>query len=162
MNTFYPPSFASRSPWGHTLPMVLQERPQECGLACLAMLSSFHGSRIYLAEIRAAASITERGLSLEGLIRIARLSGFIPRAIAIDARDFTQLKLPCILHLHYNHFVVLSDLIGSRVRIHDPAHGIRKISMGVLLRLHTGVALEVEPTSDIDISPRRGLWLDDT
>ena len=44
---------------------LLQSEAAECGLACLAMLSSAHGLRIDLAELRQRCLISLKGAARE-------------------------------------------------------------------------------------------------
>jgi ATP-binding cassette subfamily B protein RaxB len=53
------------------LPTVLQNEASECGLACLAMIASYHGHRINLNTLRRRYPISLSGVTLRGLIYIA-------------------------------------------------------------------------------------------
>ena len=53
------------------LPLVLQTESAECGLACLAMVSSYWGHRIDLSSLRRRFSLSLKGATLKGLITIA-------------------------------------------------------------------------------------------
>ena len=61
--------FASRTP------LILQGESAECGLACLAMVAGHHGHRIDLASLRARHSLSQRGVTLADLMRIALRAG---------------------------------------------------------------------------------------
>ncbi|WP_338422245.1 cysteine peptidase family C39 domain-containing protein [Aggregatibacter actinomycetemcomitans] len=54
-----------------------------------------------------------------------------------------QLKLLCILHWNFNHFVVLTKITKNYATIHDPAIGKRKVSIKQLSNSFTGVTLEI-------------------
>lgn len=134
--------------FGNKLPMVLQTQAAECGLACLAMVASFHGHHVDLATMRSQFSVSLKGARLSRVIEIAQRLNLGARALKLDLDSLSQLRLPCILHWNFNHFVVLQEVSGRSVTIHDPAQGIRKLSAGELSRSFTGVALELWPTSD--------------
>ena len=53
------------------LPMILQTEAAECGLACLAMVSCFHGHGIDLQTLRHKHSVSLKGTTLTHLIAIA-------------------------------------------------------------------------------------------
>lgn len=58
------------------------------------------------------------------------------------------LKTPCILHWNMDHFVVLKEVRGNTVTIHDPAVGIVKYKMAEVSKHFTGVAMEITPGTD--------------
>ena len=129
-----------------TLPVILQTEASECGLACLAMIASFHGFKTDLAQLRHDHSISLKGASLASLMGIADTLKLSTRALRLDLHQLPQLKLPCILHWDMNHFVVLKRVSGNNVEIHDPALGKRCYNLSELSKHFTGVALELTPT----------------
>ena len=50
-----------------TLPVILQSEACECGLACLAMIASFHGHRIDLNTLRRQHLFSLNGVTLKAL-----------------------------------------------------------------------------------------------
>ena len=50
------------------LPVILQTEATECGLACLAMVASFHGHRIDLNTLRRRHPVSLNGVTLRALI----------------------------------------------------------------------------------------------
>lgn len=135
---------------GRKLPMVLQTQAAECGLACLAMVMGFHGHHMDLAAMRSRFSVSLKGAGLGRLIEIAQRLNLGTRALKLDLDNLSQLRLPCVLHWNFNHFVVLREASGRSVTIYDPAQGIRKLSIHELSRSFTGVALELWPTADFE------------
>ncbi|MGH8601430.1 MAG: peptidase domain-containing ABC transporter, partial [Gammaproteobacteria bacterium] len=128
--------------------VILQVEASECGLASLAMVSSHHGLRHSLAELRQRFSLSLKGASLSRLINIAGQVGFQTRPLRLDMDDLGKLKTPCILHWDLNHFVVLADVGKSKVTILDPAFGKRTLSHAEVSGHFTGVALELTPTAE--------------
>ncbi|MCZ2136258.1 MAG: peptidase domain-containing ABC transporter [Burkholderiales bacterium] len=129
----------------------LQSEAAECGLACLAMLSSAHGLRIDLTELRQRFSISLKGANLAQLIRHAEALGFATRPLRLELDEMNQLQLPCMLHWDLNHFVVLTKVstAGSgKITILDPAVGKRVLPMNEVSKHFTGVALELTPTPE--------------
>lgn len=129
----------------------LQSEAAECGLACLAMLSSAHGLRIDLAELRQRFSISLKGANLAQLIRHAEALGFATRPLRLELDEMNQLQLPCMLHWDLNHFVVLTKVStsgGGKITILDPAVGKRVLPMNEVSKHFTGVALELTPTPE--------------
>lgn len=133
--------------FGKKLPMLLQTEATECGLACLAMIASYHNYRTDLASLRRQFPISLKGATLATLIRIANRLELGTCPLKLELEELNQLKLPCILHWNFNHFVVLKEVGPKSVVIHDPAFGVRKLSMSEVSKSFTGVALELWPNS---------------
>lgn len=129
------------------LPLILQTEATECGLACLGMVAGFHGYRTDLATLRHSYPISLKGATLANLIQIANRLELGTRPLKLELEDLGQLKLPCILHWNFNHFVVLKEVGAKTVTIHDPAFGVRKLSMDEVSKAFTGVALELWPNA---------------
>ncbi len=130
------------------LPLLLQTEAAECGLACLGMIAGFHGFKTDLASLRQRFPISLKGATLAHLIQIANRLQLTTRPLKLDLEHLTQLKLPCVLHWNFNHFVVLHAVGPKSIEIHDPAFGERTISMDEASRCFTGIALEVWPNPE--------------
>jgi len=128
-------------------PIIRQAEAAECGLACLAMVASYHGHKVDLATLRRRFSISLKGARLATLMKIADELGFNARGLRGDIEDLHDAPLPAILHWDLSHFVVLTRIdrrLGRRTyRIHDPAHGERLLSRDELSAHFTGVVLEL-------------------
>jgi len=135
---------------GHRVPLVLQTEAAECGLACLAMIAGYHGHRVDMVDLRRQSSVSLKGVGLKQLISGARLLHLGARAVQLDLDDLGQLKLPCVLHWNFNHFVVLKSIDGSGVTVHDPSRGIRRVNRESLSQSFTGIALELWPDSGFE------------
>ena len=136
--------------FGRRLPMVLQTEGAECGLACLAMLAGYHGQPTDAATLRREHGFSLKGATLKDLIRVADRLGFACRPLRLELDELAQLKTPCILHWDLNHFVVLQSVGRAGVVIHDPAVGVRRLSLDQMSRHFTGVALELTPTGGFE------------
>jgi ATP-binding cassette subfamily B protein RaxB len=71
---------------------------------------------------------------------------FACRPLRLELEQLDQLRTPTILHWDMNHFVVLKSVSKKYVTIHDPAQGLRKLSIAEVSKHFTGVALELTPT----------------
>lgn len=127
------------------LPVVLQTESAECGLACVAMVSSYHGFVTDLATLRVRFSLSTRGASLSDLMRMSEQMNMDAQAMRLELDELDQLPTPCILHWDMNHFVVLKKVKGNKVEIHDPARGHVVLSIDEVSGHFTGVALELTP-----------------
>jgi ATP-binding cassette subfamily B protein RaxB len=132
---------------GNRLPVLLQTEAAECGLASVAMVACYHGHRTDIAELRRRFSVSLKGATLARLMEIGAGLGFETRALRVELDELPQLAMPCVLHWNLNHFVVLKSVDRTRAVIHDPAIGVREISLDALSRSFTGVALELVPTN---------------
>ncbi|WDD96180.1 peptidase domain-containing ABC transporter [Burkholderia sp. FERM BP-3421] len=135
---------------GNPLPMILQTEAAECGLACLAMVAGFHGHHVDLATLRGRFPVSLKGAGLGRVIEVAQRLELGTRALKLDLDHLAQLRLPCVLHWNFNHFVVLRAVNGQTVTIHDPAQGIRKLTLAEVSRAFTGVALELWPVGGFE------------
>ncbi len=144
------------------VPLVLQGESSECGLACLAMVASYHGHHLDLAFLRRRFPISLKGLSLSQLMQLATRFKLESRPLKLDLEGLAHLRLPCILHWDFKHFVVLTEYSKTGVVIHDPAIGTRRLDFAALSRSFTGVALELWPSGSFqDRSPEPAVRLRD-
>lgn len=132
------------------LPMHHQTESTECGLACLAMIAGYHGHHVDVAALRSRFSVSLKGTGLARIMEIAHRLNLGTRALKLDLNQLRRLRTPCILHWNFNHFVVAKELTGNSIVIHDPAQGVRKLSLDVVSRSFTGVAIELWPTNDFE------------
>ncbi len=130
------------------LPLILQTEATECALACIAMVAGYHGLRTDLATLRRIFLVSIKGSTLGHLMQIAHSLKLTTRPVKLELEDLPQLRLPCILHWNFNHFVVLKAVDRNTVTIHDPAFGLRKLSLDEVSGQFTGVALELWPNPE--------------
>lgn len=136
--------------FGRKLPIVLQTEATECGLACLSMIAGFHGLFTSIRDLRIRFPISLKGTGLSRIIKIASDLGMQCRAVRLELGELEKLRLPCILHWSFNHFVVLKEVRHRAVVVHDPAHGVRRLSLDEVSREFTGVALEAWPSTEFE------------
>lgn len=138
---------------------IIQLDQMDCGPACLAMVSSYHGKNFGLQYIKQKSFVTRDGVSLLGISDAAQKIGFRTVPAKLKLSEFNKDLLPCILHWNQNHFVVLykiSKNIFSRkpvYKIADPGHGFislneEKFKKSWLSDGDKGVALFLEPTEE--------------
>ena len=137
---------------GRRLSVVLQTEAAECGLACLAMVAAHHGLRSDLPTLRQRFSLSLKGATLADLVRLAGQLQLNARALRAEMEHLADLVLPGVLHWDLNHFVVLTQVRRGVAVIHDPARGVRRLSMAEVSKHFTGVVLEL--TAQADFKPR--------
>jgi ATP-binding cassette, subfamily B, bacterial CvaB/MchF/RaxB len=131
---------------------ILQSQSAECSLACLAMISSIHGLRLDLTELRRRFPVSLKGATLQKLMSNAAALGFSARPLRLDIEELRELQMPCILHWDLSHFVVLTRVTHRAVVVLDPAIGERRLALAEVSRHFTGVALEL--TCNADFRPQ--------
>jgi ATP-binding cassette, subfamily B, bacterial CvaB/MchF/RaxB len=122
-----------------------QTEAAECGLACLAMISSYYGHRIDLNTLRRRHPVSLKGVTLRALIQVASQMHFACRPLRFDLGQLKQLRLPAIVHWDMNHFLVLKSITKRGIIVHDPASGERFFPIAEASKHLTGVALELSP-----------------
>jgi ATP-binding cassette, subfamily B, bacterial CvaB/MchF/RaxB len=135
-------NFGSR---GH-LQVIQQTEAAECGLACLAMISSYHGHRIDLNTLRRRHPVSLKGVTLRALIQVANQMHLACRPLRFELCQLRQLHLPAIVHWDMNHFLVLKSVTRRGIVVHDPASGERFFPIAEASKRLTGVALELSPS----------------
>lgn len=144
------------------LPLILQTEVAECGLACLAMVASYHGHETDLLSLRRRFSISSHGLSLKHLMSMASKLHLAPRALRAETADLSKITMPCVIHWGLNHFVVLKDITKKKYIIHDPAFGERHLDEIGFGKSFTGVVMELTPTQEFkELDERKRLQFSD-
>ena len=128
------------------LPVIQQTEAAECGLACLAMVASYHGHRIDLNTLRRRHPISLKGVTLRALIEVASHLNFAGRPLRFELDHLRQLNLPAIVHWDMNHFVILKSITRTGIVVHDPACGRKFFPIAEASKHLTGVALELSPS----------------
>jgi ATP-binding cassette subfamily B protein RaxB len=127
------------------LPTLLQNEASECGLACLAMIASFHGHRIDLNTLRRRYPVSLSGVTLRGLVHVVNQMHLASRPLRFEMHDIGLLNVPAIVHWDLNHFVVLKAVTPRGIVVHDPATGVKIYTLDEAGKHLTGVALELSP-----------------
>src|SRR6266567_2420019 len=133
------------------LPIVHQTEAAECGLACLAMVASYHGHRIDLNTLRRRHPISLKGVTLRALIEVASHLNFAGRPLRFELDHLRQLNLPAIVHWDMNHFVILKSITRTGIVVHDPACGRKFFPIAKASKHLTGVALELSPSESFPL-----------
>lgn len=135
--------------------LARQTEMAECGLACLAMVASYHGLDIDLGTLRRRFAPSLRGTKLRSLMSLAGYIGLIPRAVKVPLDELHQVCVPAVLHWDLKHFVVLERARRGRALIHDPDGRSRWLEMSEVSRHFTGVALELRVSDSFEKGDQR-------
>ena len=133
----------------------LQTEASECGLACLAMISSHFGAQVSLAELRHQFVVSVKGITLLTLVRYAATMGLNSRPLRLELDELSELARPCILHWDLDHFVILKKVSRkfgreTQVTIVDPAIGEKTLPLQEVSKHFTGVAVEFTPSEKFE------------
>ena len=142
------------------VPSIRQLEDADCGAACLAMVLGYFGKRVGLRELRDTIGSGRDGVNGLSILNTARVYGLWARGVRADVDELRHLPRGSILHWEFSHFVVFERAARNGIRIVDPAHGRRTVSVNALRRAYTGVAVIFEPTDRFDrgSSPTQGTW----
>ena len=136
--------------FGRRIPVILQTEAPECGIACVAMIATYHGFMTDLVAMRQRMSVSMKGTTLKTIAQIAETMKMSARGVKVSIDALEKVKLPAILHWDMNHFVVLTKVSGrgqrQTITIHDPARGKRVLDYRDTSQHFTGVAMEMLPT----------------
>jgi len=108
-------------------PLVRQIDEMDCGAACLAMVCRYFGRSVSLARIRRLVHTSLDGTSLRALCHAAEDLGLAARSVKTSSQRLDQMPLPAIVHWEGNHWLILYDVDEKRVRVADPAVGLRRL-----------------------------------
>ena len=133
--------------FGRHVPLILQTEAPECGIACVAMIASFHGLRTDLAGMRMRLAPSMKGVTLKHIAAIAETMQMAARGVQAPLAALGQVRLPAILHWDMNHFVVLTKVKGQKITVLDPARGRRVLTLEESGKHYTGVAMELSPAA---------------
>ncbi|MDA0155937.1 peptidase domain-containing ABC transporter [Vibrio sp. Makdt] len=130
------------------VPLILQSELSDCGLACLAMISSYYGHKINIQSLKTFSLTDSYGMRLFDVIETAKCVNLSTRALKCSLNDISKLSFPCILHWDLNHYVVITGYKNGKYYINDPALGKRVLTEEQFSNSFTGVVLEASPNSD--------------
>jgi ABC-type bacteriocin/lantibiotic exporter with double-glycine peptidase domain/CRP-like cAMP-binding protein len=143
-------------------PWIRQIDEADCGAASVAMLCRAFGRRVSMTFIRSAVGTSEQGTTLRGIQRGGEKVGLEVKALKSSVSRLAALPLPAIIHWDGNHWIVLYRVERDRVRVADPARGLRTIPMAEVEERWSGYAATARPTPRLADAPREKLqvaWL---
>ncbi len=141
------------------VPVILQEGPLDCGVACLAMLACALGLPTTLQQASELVDVGRDGGTAEALIGAGRALGLDLRAFRVADRLPTAFELPVVVHWRFSHWLVVERVVGSVVHVVDPAVGRRRIDAAEFGRGFTGVVLAPRRLPDFQALPeQRSPW----
>lgn len=133
---------------------VFQMEATECGAACLGMILNYWGCYVPLEQLRLDIGVSRDGCNARNIMIGSRKYGLKARGFRKEPEQLKKLKMPCIIHWNFNHFVVLEGFRGKHAILNDPAFGRRRITMADLDECFTGIVLTFEKTDAFEMHPK--------
>ena len=131
------------------VPVVMQMEALECGAASLAMVMAYYDKWVPLEQVRLDCGVSRDGSSAKNILIAARSYGFEAQGYRCEISALREeVQLPCIIHWHFNHFVVLDGFKGNYAYINDPARGEVRVPMEEFDSSFTGIVLQIVPGPD--------------
>ncbi|HEX4938752.1 MAG TPA: cysteine peptidase family C39 domain-containing protein, partial [Candidatus Kapabacteria bacterium] len=76
------------------VPLLQQTEAAECGLACLAMVATYHGFDTDLPSLRRRFAVSAQGMTLAQLMEFSGRMDLCARPLRVELEALNQLTLP--------------------------------------------------------------------
>ena len=107
-------------------PVVLQGDENDCGAACLAMISNYYGQPLKMHFWRRRLELNPAGASVAEMIEVADSCGLAASAWVTEdleaAIDGEEIHFPLVI-VRQAHYLVVHGIRGTLARVSDPAIG---------------------------------------
>lgn len=130
------------------LKRVRQNEQKDCGAAAFATLANLCGRKMSLAEARDLTRSNSTGATLQGLIEAGSKIGLTAEGLEgsigelRDGIRSKEINLPFIalvvLETGLSHFLVVEEWSDTKIKVFDPAQGVKKISVGYFEKIWGG------------------------
>jgi len=142
----------------------------DCGPTCLRMVLKYHGLNIAIQKLRSMCFINRGGVNLLAISEAAEKLGMRTTGVKLNVAQLKEAELPCILHWHNQHFVVLYRIKKGRFYIADPAGSKFSLDEEAFKKhwyshkeTRDGISLLLSPTPQFfeqqDDKPNKVSWL---
>lgn len=117
---------------------IKQREEKDCGAACLATIAEYYGIKNRYTYYQKITGTNQNGVNLYGLVDGGKQIGFVSEALKgcweelLKGIKELEIHLPCILHMKYNHYIVLWKIKGRQAYISDPSYGYVKKDIEIL------------------------------
>lgn len=133
-----------------SLKLQLQHDESDCAAACLSMVLKFFGREVNIRKLRTVAGTDMQGTSGYGIKVCAEKFGLSCKGFsAPDKKLISEIPFPAIFHTCKNsqeHYVVVESLKHNKLKVFDPAEGIKKVPLQEFYENWTGIFFLCSPS----------------
>jgi ATP-binding cassette subfamily B protein len=132
-------------------PHYRQYDEMDCGPSCLRIISKYYKKDLSMDHIREFSRTTRQGSSLLGLKEAAEQIGFDTNGQKLSFEALIHVsELPVVAFWNQKHFIVVYKIVGGKIYVSDPAHGLLKYTEEEFLKGWAdedgcGIVLSLEP-----------------
>ncbi len=131
------------------VPVIVQMEELECAAASLGMILAYYGLWLPLEKLRVDCDVSRDGVSANKIVMTANMYGLSAKGFKLEPDQLRDEGLfPCIVHVGFNHFVVVNGFKGNKVIINDPAAGKIEMNFDAFDEWFTGITLMLVPNAD--------------
>ena len=129
------------------VPFIMQMEAMECGAASLGMVLAYYEKWVPLEQLRMDCGVSRDGSSARNLLRAAKHYGLDCEGFRLEPEMLRDNGIfPCIVHMNFTHFMVVTGMKDQKVYLNDPAQGKIQMDLEQFGKQFTGIALLFEPT----------------
>lgn len=125
------------------VPLILSERSDGSGAACLAMVLAYHGLDVGTDGLNSVCDTNRYGEETDKLIYIARGFGFDAVAQKIQVTAVKELKVPSIVRMRSGEYAVYNGYSGNRIVLTKPHEGVIKVKEDAFADIFSGESVSV-------------------
>ena len=127
-------------------PFIQQRDETDCGAACMALVSKFHGNDLSVQFWRDRIQTSREGTSFFDMATASEKIGFVSHGFELHDIRHVEPGLFPLIALRQGHFLVVYAVKKGEVIVGDPATGIRRIPRKEFKRGFNGYVLMLKPT----------------
>lgn len=109
-------------------PHYQQTHEKACGPTCLKMIAEFYGIKFDPEKMKTWKSVQENGTTFLDISDEAKKLGLRSIGLSVRLDELSKLRLPVIVHLNTNHFVVLVHIEKNAFYVADPATAMLELT----------------------------------
>lgn len=135
------------------IPFIEQHQKTECGLCCIAMVSSYFDHEITLQELRDMKETGRDGTTFKQLIDLFENMGFECKSFKYpkEKHVLQSIYLPAIALWKKQHFIVIEKIKNDRVYILDPELGRLRYSYDEFLSGFSNYLISITNSDKVEI-----------
>ena len=109
--------------------VLIQSNNNNCGPAALKMVLDDFGISSSLDELELIIPLNQQGASMFSLLTAAKTKGLPLEGWKLTGGDLYNIRLPALLFVNGNHFVVADSVRDGTIFLRDPSLGRVRVSL---------------------------------